>query len=117
MCPTLARIDKSIELLTSITNKRTEQTNIKDPRNKSLLAISASDRNTLQMLLVAFIEEGSWIHLKWALAIRLFVDAARSLHEHTSLFGANILHIALCNQPPIDVIYHILQFPDAIPAG
>lgn len=86
---------------------------MKDQTNEPSPAMSAKDRNALQMLLVAFIEEGSWIRLRRALALRLFIDAARSLHENSALFGANILHIALRNQPPIDTINRLLRkFPE-----
>ena len=71
------------------------------------------NRDTLQMLLIAFIERGEWKRLKRALAFQLFIDAARSLHENSALFGANILHIALRNGPPIGIIRIILQeFPE-----
>ncbi|KAL7523560.1 hypothetical protein ACHAXR_000236, partial [Thalassiosira sp. AJA248-18] len=76
-------------------------------------ALSLKDGNALQMLLVTLVEDGNWIHLERALALQLFIDAARSLHKNVALFGANILHIVLRNGPSTDIIGSILQkFPE-----
>ena len=40
-------------------------------------------------------------------------DAGRYLDENPAMFGANILHIALCNDSPVDIVESILQsFPE-----
>ena len=74
---------------------------------------SAYDRNTWQTLLVALLEGGYWSSFKRTIAIPTFVDAGRYLDENPAMFGANILHIALCNHPPVDIVESILQsFPE-----
>jgi len=74
---------------------------------------AAYDRNTWQTLLVALLEGGYWSSFKRTIAIPTFVDAGRYLDENPAMFGANILHIALCNDPPIDIVESILEvFPD-----
>ena len=79
----------------------------------SLDTIHEDDQKTLQMLLVAFIEKGDWKRLKLAITIPIIINAAWFLDEDPELFGANILHIALCNNPPIDIIQSLLQtFPE-----
>jgi len=74
---------------------------------------AAYDRNTWQALVVALLEGGYWSSFKRTIAIPTFVDAGRYLDENPAMFGANILHIALCNDPPIDIIESILEaFPE-----
>ena len=64
---------------------------------------AAYDRNT----------GGYWSSFKRTFAIPTFVDAGRYLDENPAMFGANILNIALCNDPPIDIVESILQsFPE-----
>ena len=69
-----------------------------------------------QMLLVALIENGYWTSFKQTLACPLFVAAARTLDENTEeYYGANILHLVVANDPPIDVVECILQtFPETV---
>jgi len=74
---------------------------------------TAYDRNTWQTLVVALLEGGYWSSFKRTIAIPTFVDAGRYLDENPAMFGANILHIALCNDPPVDIVESILQsFPE-----
>jgi len=74
---------------------------------------AAYDRNTWQTLLVALLEGGYWSSFKRTIAIPTFVDAGRYLDENPAMFGANVLHIALCNDPPVDIVESILQsFPE-----
>ena len=74
---------------------------------------AAYDRNTWQTLLVALLEGGYWSSFKRTIAIPTFVDAGRYLDENPAMFGANILHIALFNDPPIDIVESILEvFPE-----
>ena len=75
---------------------------------------SMKDKNALQMLLVAYMEDGNWNRLHRALSMPLFGEAARTLHENPAMSSANILHIALRNKPPIEVINCLLRtFPEA----
>lgn len=82
--------------------------------NKQSLAMTfTKDKNALQMLLISSIENERWMSLRRALRLKMFVDAARSFHENEALFGANILHIILRNDPPSDMIDCILsKFPE-----
>ena len=69
-----------------------------------------------QTLLVALIENGYWTSFKQTLCCPLFVDAAETLDENTEeYYGANILHLVVANDPPIDVVECILQtFPKTV---
>ena len=79
----------------------------------SLDAIHEEDQRTLQLLLMKFIEEGDWKRLKLAITIPIIINAVWFLDENPELYGANILHIALCNNPPVDIIQSLLQtFPE-----
>ena len=81
--------------------------------NKPTIAMTTENMNTLQLLLVAYIEEGNWIRLKGSIAIEFFADAASSLRNDPALCGAKILHIVLCNDPPVDIIDGLIQkFPE-----
>ena len=69
-----------------------------------------------QTLLVALIENGYWTSFKQTLCCPLFVAAAKTLDENTEeYYGANILHIVVSNNPPIDIVECILQtFPETV---
>ena len=69
-----------------------------------------------QTLIVALIENGYWTSFKQTLCCPLFVDAAETLDENTEeYYGANILHLVVANDPPIDVVECILQtFPKTV---
>ena len=69
-----------------------------------------------QTLLVALIENGYWTSFKQTLCCPLFVDAAETLDENTEeYYGANILHLVVANNPPMDIIECILQtFPETV---
>ena len=78
-----------------------------------LLHISASE--ILQMLLVAFIKRREWERLRKALDVPLFIDAARSLHEHPALLGASILHLSLRNGASVAMVRGIMKrFPEIL---
>ena len=69
----------------------------------------------LQLHILEILKERNWDRLQKVFTIPAFIIAARSLHEISEMYGANILHIAIRNWPMKDIIERILAiFPETL---